>query len=48
MMYDKGDMLYENTYVRDAVIDEIDLELVAQYARLLDSSKLPYEFLFRS
>lgn len=45
LMYDKGDMLYENTYVKDAGIDEIDMELVTQYARLLDSSKLPYEFL---
>ncbi|MBC8062353.1 MAG: putative DNA binding domain-containing protein [Clostridiaceae bacterium] len=48
LMYDKGDMLYENAFVREATFDEIDLELVDQYSKVLGSLKMPYEFLCNS
>ena len=37
LMYDKGDMLHENTYIKNAGINEIDMDMVAQYAKLLGS-----------
>ena len=48
LIYDKGDMLYENIYVKTAGINEIDMELVTQYAKMMDSSKPSYEFLSES
>ena len=48
LMYDKGDMLYENTFIKNVNLNEIDLDLVEKYSKLLGSSKMPYEFLFDS
>lgn len=48
LLYDKGDMLYENIYLKNATANEIDLDMVAQYAKLLGSSKKPLEFLHES
>jgi len=44
LMYDKGDMLYENTFIKNVSLNEIDLDLVEKYSKLLESSKSPYEY----
>jgi len=31
LMYDKGDMLYEDSPVRNASIEDIDMDFVAEY-----------------
>ena len=39
LMYDKGERYFEDTVVYGATVDDIDLEAVARYAKLLDYSK---------
>ena len=45
LMYDKGERYFEDTAVYGATIDDIDLEAVARYAKLLDYSKSPLQYL---
>jgi ATP-dependent DNA helicase RecG len=45
LMYDKGERYFEDTAVYGATIDDIDLDAVARYAKLLDYSKSPLQYL---
>ena len=45
LMYDKGERYFEDTAVYGAAIDDIDLDAVARYAKLLDYSKSPLQYL---
>ena len=45
LMYDKGERFYEDTAVFGATVDDIDLDAVAEYARLVGYSKTPLEYL---
>lgn len=45
LMYDKGERSYEDTAVYGATIDDIDMDAVAEYAKLVGYSRLPLEYL---
>lgn len=45
LMYDKGERFYEDTAVYGATVDDIDMEAVADYARLVGYGKSPLEYL---
>ena len=45
LMYDKGDMLFENTPINEAIVDDIDLEFVASYIKHLGYNKSALEYL---
>ena len=45
LMYDKGERSYEDTAVYGATIDDINMDAVAEYAKLVGYSRLPLEYL---
>ena len=45
LMYDKGERSYEDTAVYGATIDDIDMDAVAEYAKLVGYSRSPLEYL---
>ena len=45
LMYDKGERYYEDTAVYDATIDDIDMDAVADYAKLVGFGKSPLQYL---
>ena len=45
LMYDKGERFYEDTAVYGATVDDIDMDAVAEYTRLVGYSKTPLEYL---
>ena len=45
LMYDKGERYYEDTAVYDATIDDIDVDAVADYAKLVGYGKNPLQYL---
>ena len=45
LMYDKGERFYEDTAVYGATIDDIDMDAVAEYTRLVGYSKTPLKYL---
>ena len=45
LMYDKGERFYEDTAVYGANVDDIDMDAVAAYTRLVGYSKSPLEYL---
>ncbi len=45
LIYDKGDMLYEDTYVREASLEDIDMNAVEEYINIIGYSKTPLEYL---
>ena len=45
LMYDKGERYYEDTAVYDATIDDIDVDAVADYAKLVGYGKSPLQYL---
>ncbi len=45
LMYDKGERSYEDTAVFGATIDDIDMDAVAEYAKLVGYKKTPLEYL---
>ena len=45
LMYDKGERSYEDTAVYSATIDDIDMDAVAEYAKLVGYGKSPLEYL---
>ena len=45
LMYDKGERYYEDTAVCDATIDDIDMDAVADYAKLVGYGKSPLQYL---
>ena len=45
LMYDKGERFYEDTAVYGATIDDIDMEAVANYAKMVGYGKSPMEYL---
>ena len=45
LMYDKGERFYEDTAVYGATVDDIDMDAVADYTKLVDYSKTPLEYL---
>ena len=45
LMYDKGERYYEDTAVYGATIDDIDLDTVAEYAKMVGYSKTPLQYL---
>src|SRR5665647_221579 len=45
LLYDKGDMIYEDTPVRNAGIEDIDMEFVSEYAKMIGYTKTPLQFL---
>ena len=45
LMYDKGERSYEDTAVYGATIDDINMDAVAEYAKLVDYSRSPLEYL---
>ena len=45
LTYDKGDMLYEDTPVRDGSLDDIDMNAVKEYTDMIGYSKTPLEYL---
>ena len=45
LMYDKGERSYEDTAVYGATIDDIDMDAVAEYAKLVGYGKSPLEYL---
>ena len=45
LMYDKGERSYEDTAVYGATVDDIDMDAVADYAKLLGYGKSPMEYL---
>ena len=44
-MYDKGERYYEDTAVYGATIDDIDMDAVADYAKLVGYGKSPLQYL---
>ena len=44
-MYDKGERSYEDTAVYGATVDDIDMDAVADYAKLVGYGKSPMEYL---
>ena len=45
LMYDKGERFYEDTAVYGATVDDIDMDAVAEYTRLVGYSKTSLEYL---
>ncbi len=45
LMYDKGERYYEDTTVYGATIDDIDMDAVASYAKLVGYGKSPLQYL---
>ena len=45
LMYDKGERFYEDTAVYGATVDDIDMDAVAEYTKLVGYSKTPLEYL---
>ena len=45
LMYDKGERFYEDTAVYGATVDDINMDAVAEYIRLVGYSKTPLEYL---
>lgn len=45
LMYDKGERYYEDTVVYGATIDDIDMDAVADYAKLVGYGKSPLQYL---
>ncbi len=45
LMYDKGERFYEDTAVYGATVDDINMDAVAEYTRLVGYSKTPLEYL---
>ena len=45
LMYDKGERSYEDTAVYGATVDDIDMNAVADYAKLLGYEKSPMQYL---
>lgn len=45
LIYDKGERYYEDTAVYDATIDDIDMDAVADYAKLVGYGKSPLQYL---
>ena len=45
LMYDKGERYYEDTAVYDATIDDIDIDAVTDYAKLVGYGKSPLQYL---
>lgn len=45
LMYDKGERYYEDTAVYDATINDIDMDAVADYAKLVGYGKSPLQYL---
>ncbi len=45
LMYDKGERSYEDTAVYGATINDIDMDAVAEYAKLVGYGKSPLEYL---
>ena len=45
LMYDKGERFYEDTAVYGATVDDIDMEAVANYAKMVGYGKSPMEYL---
>ena len=45
LMYDKGERFYEDTAVYGATIDDIDMDAVADYAKLAGYGKSPLQYL---
>ena len=45
LMYDKGERFYEDTAVYGATVDDIDMNAVAEYAKMLGYGKSPMEYL---
>lgn len=45
LMYDKGERFYEDTAVYGVTVDDIDMNAVAEYAKMLGYGKSPMEYL---
>ena len=45
LMYDKGERYYEDTAVYGATIDDIDMDAVTDYAKLVGFGKSPLQYL---
>ena len=45
LMYDKGERFYEDTAVYGATVDDIDMDAVAEYAKMVGYGKSPMEYL---
>ena len=45
LLYDKGEMVYENKSVFGASLDDIDLQLVQEYCEMIGYPKSPLEYL---
>ena len=45
LMYDKGERFYEDTAVYGATVDDIDMDAVADYAKLVGYGKSPLQYL---
>ena len=45
LMYDKGERFYEDTAVYGAIIDDIDMDAVADYTKLIGYGKGPLQYL---
>jgi len=45
LMYDKGERFYEDTAVYGATVDDIDMDAVVEYTKLVGYSKTPLEYL---
>ena len=45
LMYDKGERYYEDTVVYGATIDDIDMDAVADYAKMVGYGKSPLQYL---
>ena len=45
LMYDKGERFYEDTAVYGATVENIDMDAIAEYTRLVGYSKTPLEYL---
>ena len=48
LMYDKGERYYEDIAVYGATIADIDLDIVADYIKLLDYNKSPLQYLMEN
>ncbi len=45
LMYDKGERFYEDTAVYGATVDDIDMDAVAEYTKLIGYGKTPQQYL---
>ncbi|RJQ26650.1 winged helix-turn-helix transcriptional regulator [Candidatus Parcubacteria bacterium] len=45
LMYDKGEIVFENTFIERANIEDINISLVEDYRNIKGSTKTPLEFL---